>query len=307
MKQPALKDKDISPKKKFPRWLKILLIAFGSILLLVFILAVIFLAWEVFQSKKDQADDEKVNALLEDAKEYYNCKYNYTFKYPDTWTISDETHESDKVFVYGNEISFSFSALPSSQYPSLDAYINQRLSEIEGKVKVKELTNREDFNGTLIGLTNPEALLLIWPYNNYFMEMYGSGKKYANDNPESYLVGTSLNVNQNLSQCLGGTPSEQVTSTGGVDPDTCQHPNGDVEYWWYSAPQSARDCYIARYGQLPPFLQSSPTAAPTKKLTVDPNTCQHPNGDVEYWWNQATEAEKECFRVRNPNAPILQR
>jgi cbb3-type cytochrome oxidase subunit 3 len=246
--------------------LKIILFIPGFLFLLIFMLAVIYLAYNTFKSKKDKAEEEKINALLKNAKEYYNCKYYYTFKYPESWTISDETHYSDKVFVYGNDISFSFSAAATSDFPSLDAYLNQRMAEIGGKVDSKELTKREDFNGTLVALSDPEAILLVWPQNEYFMEMYGSGKNYANNNPEAYLVGTNLLIKQTLPQC-----SQQVSEPVTVPVET--------------AP-----------------LQAAP--AP---ITVDPETCQHPNGDVEYWWDAASEAERECFRVRYPDAPFLKR
>jgi hypothetical protein len=39
--------------------------------------------------------------------------------------------------------------------------------------------------------------------------------------------------------------------------DPCDFPNGDVEYWWYTAEEDMRDCYESIYGT-PEFL-SEPT------------------------------------------------
>jgi len=251
-----------------------------------------------------KTDEEMAKELLASAGTYYNCKYRYTFKYPKDWTLSDMTHESDKVFIYGNGINISFTAHLNKGL-TIDQWTNQKKNQYPGILKETRHTNRSDANGILLAYQDPDSLVFFWPEKNHIIEMYASGDNYKNDNPEAYVVGSTLQVNYTSAQCPDTDYQQPAQQQGGVDPNTCLHPNGDVEYWWHSATQAERDCYTVKYGT-PSFLQQpQPTTPPQQTGGIDPNTCMHPNGDVWIWWNDATPAEQECFMLKYPESPFF--
>jgi len=252
-----------------------------------------------------KTDEEIAEELIASAKTYYNCKYLYTFKYPTDWVVSDGTHESDKVFVYTKGINMTFTA-HLNEGLTIDQWTNKKKSQYPGSLKETRYTDRSDTNGILLAYQDPDSLVFFWPYGNHIMEMYASGDNYRNDHPEAYVVGSTLQVNYTSAQCPT-TTYQQPQQQGGVDPATCLHPNGDVEYWWYSASQAERDCFTAKYGA-PSLLQqpqAQPTTPPQPQGGVDPSTCQHPNGDVWIWWNDASPAEQDCFMLKYPESPFF--
>jgi len=301
--------------KKRPKSAKFYFLVGSGVLIL---LILIFFAGMIFQNKlsqrftpkqdlaKFEAEKERIAKELEDDGEFYfNCKHSYNFRYPKNWLLTDYTEDTDKTTVYKKGISISFTAFENEQNLNLEEWVDKQIQQIPGKVYEKEKIKQSGIDAFTVIFENPDVHATFWQEKDYFLQMLLSGENISQLDPEAGAIILTLKAGEGLPRCQ--TYSESQTTSGTVDPQTCSHPNGDVEYWWYSAPQSARDCYVARYGQMPPFLQQAQQPAAPAKSTVDPNTCQHPNGDVEYWWNQASEAERECFRLRNPDAPILRK
>lgn len=77
---------------------------------------------------------------------------------------------------------------------------------------------------------------------------------------------------------------KQSTDSTQQDTPACNHPNGDVEYWWWDVPQDIRDCYIDLYGE-PAFIKTQNTQ----------NNCTFPNGDVAEWWETVPQSTRDCF------------
>ena len=69
------------------------------------------------------------------------------------------------------------------------------------------------------------------------------------------------------------------------DNPVCDHPNGDVEYWWWDVPQDIRDCYTDLYGE-PAFTKTTPTQNTQ-------NNCVYPNGDVAEWWETVPQSTRD--------------
>lgn len=79
------------------------------------------------------------------------------------------------------------------------------------------------------------------------------------------------------------------------------HPNGDIEYWWFESSDSVKDCFtwengapLDLYGY--DFIYdengSSYYSEPTCLYELD---CDHPNGDVDLWFDDVSEEKKACF------------
>lgn len=218
--------------------------------------------------KEETQEDKTTKDLAANAKTYYNCKYRYTLKYPEHWAISDSTHESDKVFLYNDDVQITFTA-HLNEGLTINQWTEKKKNQYPGTLKETRQTNRTDANGILLAYQDPESLVFFWPEGNHIMEMHATGKGYRNDHPGAYVVGSSLQISQTLTQCPA-TIYQQPTVP-------------------YIQPTS-------------PPLQ--PTTPP-QQTTVDPNTCQHPNGDVWLWWNDATPEEQECFMLKYPDSPFF--
>jgi hypothetical protein len=128
-------------------------------------------------------------------------------------------------------------------------------------------------------------------------------------------------VDQDMRDCymlLWGLPSflysENWEDSGWYKEDNCDFPNGDVEYWWDDATDSMKDCYVWTYGA-PYIIYSDDFYDDWDDWDDDVNydlscvyeiDCDHPNGDVEYWWYDATEAQKACYISESGYPPFWQ-
>jgi len=206
--------------------------------------------------------EQQVKELLKTAKTYYNCTYKYTFEYPSSWACSDGTNSSDQVFTYGKGINITFTSYPASGL-TLSQFSQQRISVTDGTPTQQQETQRQDSQGYLVAFENPDSASFYWLQANSFIEMTISGDNYSQENPEAYVVASTLQLNQDLAQC----------------PQVYQQPT-----------------------QAPIPTQPPP---PPQQSAVDPANCTHPNGDVEYWWNNASQAEQDCFILKYPESPFL--
>lgn len=68
----------------------------------------------------------------------------------------------------------------------------------------------------------------------------------------------------------------------------CNHPNGDLEYWWWEVSQDVRDCYTELYGE-PAFAKSGLSAS----------DCTFPNGNVAEWWETVSQKTRDCYVSMN--------
>jgi hypothetical protein len=96
--------------------------------------------------------------------------------------------------------------------------------------------------------------------------------------------------------------------TGWYDETNCTFPNGDTEYWWWETTDAVRDCYVWTYG-LPYFLfDDSYYDYDYEDYDLScayDLDCDHPNGDIEYWWSDVTEAQRACYVYENGMFPYF--
>ncbi|MBN2016293.1 hypothetical protein JW766_05695 [Candidatus Dojkabacteria bacterium] len=85
--------------------------------------------------------------------------------------------------------------------------------------------------------------------------------------------------------------------------DACTFPNGDIETWWWTVSDQVRDCYVWTYG-MPDFLYPEDYYYDDSYdydyydnydlSCVYQLDCDYPNGDLEFWFDDAPEAQKAC-------------
>jgi len=185
------------------------------------------------------------------ANYYANCKYRYSLYYPSTWSTEGATSNSGQVFFVGPNARVKIESLGLTSGESLAAFAARRTSVMEGN-KVWSETVEWDSKGTSTirsYFTHPDSQSMHWIQGGRGMELMAFGDGYNSQfiNIKNLLGSLTIDLDY-IDTCDSSSSSSNKPTSSGFNCDSWIHPNGDIEYWWYSLSQEEQDCYVKKYG-----------------------------------------------------------
>ncbi|MBD3244932.1 MAG: hypothetical protein GF335_02985 [Candidatus Moranbacteria bacterium] len=246
-------------------------------------------------TSKDQQEDSITAAELNSYKNssiaYPNCKHQYRIYYPREWSNNSMTNKSDQVRLYGDNITVNVNAFYNSNNLTLDRFADQRIKLISGQL----INSLEKFrSGARIkaySYQNPKILLLFWQNGSYNLELKITGSGIARDERAMGKFLAAINFyDPDIASCsnVGNNnyqPQNYNVYHENYDTDIDNYDaGGDVPYCDY---ENDPDCWPQ--GEFPDEF--------------DCDNWQHPNGDIQYWWDSVSDEERDCYidKYGNPD------
>lgn len=237
-------------------------------------------------TEEARAKEERLNRWRANSVEYWNCEYWYVLRYPTSWTNNGMTDRSGIVKMEGEGASMSIEAFPNMAGMTLEEFASDRKAGLVGTENGSRDKMRNGVRIIAYEMKDPFAIIVLWQKNNFFMEFRLESKDNTLPPDTAQNIVLTLNTNpSSLPACSGQTA---IQSQQQVSDIPCDHPNGDVEYWWWDVSQDIRDCYTQKYGA-PAFLTTLQNPQNSK------TDCSFPNGDVAEWWETVPQATRDCF------------
>jgi len=189
---------------------------------------------------------------------YWNCKYRYDLNYPKDWIIDDQTHNALQVFIKGSGITVKLESIGLVSGETLWELANRRNEP--GKMS-PDTAGTEVWSG-VIDWNGVQLIETHYTNPDAIVLHWLQGGRGM----EVMIFGSGFN--SNYSEIKKMLATLEIGLTNMIKCET-------------KTPSSTK--------------KSAPAST---KSSFDCNSWIHPNGDVEYWWDQISPQEKDCYVTR---------
>ena len=206
------------------------------------------------------------NSYLSNSTYYWNCKYHYSLSYPKNWTIDDQGHNAMQVFVKGSGVTVKI----------------ESIGLVAGET-LRKLADRRNEPGKI---SSDAAGVEVW---SEVIDWDGQQLIETHYVKPDAIILHWLEGGRGMEVMIFGsgfnnsfTEIEKMLATLGIgitNVPTCSTGSSSI----------------------PPKKSSAPSES-----SFDCASWIHPNGDLEYWWDQASPQEKNCYVTKYGAPPFYE-